>query len=169
VGQHQALAKREPMLMTLEDMHWIDPTSLEALDPAVDYVRGLAALLVVTFRSEFNPPRIGRLHLTLCPSIGLIRVKRGDRRAHRGRRHKLSWASLSSGPPSSGTLGRSCPEPPYSSQKFDKISVCTRVLSFGNALKPWPVMIAGIPRSSRALAYVLTFACQYIWFNKTNQ
>jgi predicted ATPase len=49
--------------------HWIDPTSLEALGRAVDRVRTLGVLLIVTHRPEFEPPWIGRPHVTPSPSI----------------------------------------------------------------------------------------------------
>jgi predicted ATPase len=43
---------------------WADPTSLEALGRAMDRVRTLRVLLIVTFRPEFEPPWIGRPHVT---------------------------------------------------------------------------------------------------------
>jgi len=50
--------------MICEDAHWTDPTSLEAFGRAVDRIRSLCALLLVTFRPEFAPPWIGRPHVT---------------------------------------------------------------------------------------------------------
>ena len=50
--------------MTYEDVHWIDPTSLEAVGRTVDRLRTLRALLIVTYRPEFEPPWIGRPHVT---------------------------------------------------------------------------------------------------------
>ena len=50
--------------MIFEDAHWIDPTSLEALGRAVDRIRTLGALLIITYRPEFEPPWIGRPHVT---------------------------------------------------------------------------------------------------------
>ena len=44
--------------------HWSDPTSLEALGRAVDRIATLRVLLIVTFRPEFDPPWIGRPHVT---------------------------------------------------------------------------------------------------------
>jgi hypothetical protein len=52
------------MLMIFEDVHWIDPTSLEALSHTVENVRGIPVLLIVTFRPEFNPPWTGQSHVT---------------------------------------------------------------------------------------------------------
>ena len=50
--------------MIFEDAHWTDPTSLEALGRAVDRIRTLRVLLIVTSRPEFEPPWIGRPHVT---------------------------------------------------------------------------------------------------------
>jgi predicted ATPase len=49
--------------MIFEDVHWIDPTSLEALSRTVDQIRTLRVLLVVTFRPEFQPPWVGQPHV----------------------------------------------------------------------------------------------------------
>ena len=62
--QLEALTRQSQVLMIFEDVHWIDPTSLEALGRAVDRVRTLGALLIVTYRTEFEPPWIGRPHVT---------------------------------------------------------------------------------------------------------
>ena len=50
--------------MIFEDAHWTDPTSLEAFGRVVDRIRTLPVLLIVTFRPEFEPPWIGRPHVT---------------------------------------------------------------------------------------------------------
>ena len=50
--------------MIFEDAHWTDPTSLEAFGRTVDRIAGLRALLIVTFRPEFDAPWIGRPHVT---------------------------------------------------------------------------------------------------------
>jgi predicted ATPase len=41
-AQLEALSRSNPVLMIFEDVHWIDPTSLEALGRAVDQIRTLA-------------------------------------------------------------------------------------------------------------------------------
>jgi predicted ATPase len=38
VSQVEALARRRPVLMILEDAHWTDPTSLELLGRVVDRI-----------------------------------------------------------------------------------------------------------------------------------
>ncbi len=62
--QIEALTRQNPVLMIFEDAHWIDPTSLETLGRAVDRIRTLGVLLIVTYRPEFEPPWVGRPHVT---------------------------------------------------------------------------------------------------------
>ena len=65
------LASQRPVLMIFEDAHWTDPTSLEAFGRTVDQIKTLPALLIVTFRPEFNAPWAGRSHVT---SVALNRL-----------------------------------------------------------------------------------------------
>jgi tetratricopeptide (TPR) repeat protein len=65
VAQLEGLAAKQPMLMTAEDVHWFDPTSLELFDRIVDRIERLPVLLVVTFRPEFAPRWAGRPYVTL--------------------------------------------------------------------------------------------------------
>jgi predicted ATPase len=62
--QLEGLARREPVLMTFKDVHWIDPSSRELLDLTVERVARLPVLLLITFRPEFEPPWIGRPQVT---------------------------------------------------------------------------------------------------------
>ena len=64
VLQVAALARENPLLMIFEDAHWADPTSLELFGRILDKIPSLRALLVVTYRPEFDPPWIGRPHVT---------------------------------------------------------------------------------------------------------
>jgi predicted ATPase len=59
-----ALTRRAPILMFLEDAHWIDPTTLDLTNRVVERVRHLPILLVITFRPEFSPPWTGHGHVT---------------------------------------------------------------------------------------------------------
>ena len=63
-AQMEALSRQNPVLMIFEDAHWTDPTSLEVFGRIVDRIRTLRVLLIVTFRPEFEPPWIGRPHVT---------------------------------------------------------------------------------------------------------
>jgi len=78
IRQLEGLAHRQPVLVVFEDAHWIDPTSRELLDLAVERVRNLPVLLVVTFRPEFQPPWTGQPQVTM---LTLNRLDRHDRTA----------------------------------------------------------------------------------------
>jgi hypothetical protein len=55
-AQLAGLATQRPVLMIVEDAHWVDPTSLEVFGRTVDQIKTLPVLLIVTFRPEFNAP-----------------------------------------------------------------------------------------------------------------
>jgi class 3 adenylate cyclase/tetratricopeptide (TPR) repeat protein len=64
-AQVATLARQTPVLMILEDAHWIDPTSLEAFGRAVmDRTSVLNVFMIVTYRPEFTPSWIGQPHVT---------------------------------------------------------------------------------------------------------
>ena len=56
LGQLKRLAARTPVLMVFEDLHSIDPTSLELLSLAVDQAPSLRLLFIATSWPEFTPP-----------------------------------------------------------------------------------------------------------------
>jgi predicted ATPase len=60
VSQIEVLARQNPVLMVIEDVHWTDPTSLELFGRIVDRVLSCRLLLIMTSRPEFEPPWIGR-------------------------------------------------------------------------------------------------------------
>jgi predicted ATPase len=64
MAQLEGLAQLRPVLMILEDAHWVDPTSLEVLGRIVDRIRTIPVLLIVTFRPEFDAPWVGRAHVS---------------------------------------------------------------------------------------------------------
>jgi predicted ATPase len=82
--QLEAHARRQPVLMVLEDLHWIDPSSRELLDLTVERVTagGLPVLLILTFRPEFQAPWSGLRQVTalilsrLDPQTGAAMVER---------------------------------------------------------------------------------------------
>jgi predicted ATPase len=73
LAQMARLAARQPVLMLFEDVHWIDPTSLELLALTVARAPQLPLLLVVTARPEFTPPWPPDAHLTTLPLARLGR------------------------------------------------------------------------------------------------
>ena len=67
------LAKQTPLLMILEDAHWIDPSSLDLAGRMVEMARHMPVLWVMTFRPEFSPPWLARDHVT---ALSLNRLAR---------------------------------------------------------------------------------------------
>jgi predicted ATPase len=68
-------AASQPILMQVEDLHWIDPTSLELLSLAIDQISGQRILLLATARPEFTPPWPSHPHIS---NISLNRLGRPD-------------------------------------------------------------------------------------------
>ena len=75
LAQMARLATRQPVLMLVEDAHWIDPTSLELLTLTVARASRLPLLLLVTARPEFTPPWPADAHVTMQ---ALARLGRRD-------------------------------------------------------------------------------------------
>ncbi|MGA2996249.1 AAA family ATPase [Bradyrhizobium sp.] len=73
--QFISLAQSKPVLMTFEDLHWIDPTTQELLDLFIRRIDRLPVLLVATFRPEFTVPWAGEPHVTV---LNLNRLSRAD-------------------------------------------------------------------------------------------
>jgi tetratricopeptide (TPR) repeat protein len=74
VRQGEALARVQPVLMLVEDAHWVDPSSCEWFDLVIERLAGLPILLVMTFRPEFHAPWVGRAR------VSLVTLSRFDRR-----------------------------------------------------------------------------------------
>jgi class 3 adenylate cyclase/predicted ATPase len=75
IRQLEGLARHQPIVVMFEGAHWMDPTSRELLDLMVERIRSLPVLLVVTFRPEFQPPRIGQ------PQVTMLTLSRLDSRS----------------------------------------------------------------------------------------
>jgi class 3 adenylate cyclase/tetratricopeptide (TPR) repeat protein len=75
LAQLKGSATRQPVLMIFEDIHWIDPTSLELLATIVERVPQLRVLLLITARPEFTPHWPSYPHMT---TIALTRLGRRD-------------------------------------------------------------------------------------------
>jgi tetratricopeptide (TPR) repeat protein len=61
-------AERRPLLLVVEDLHWVDPSTLELLGSLAAQAEAVPLLLVLTFRPEFEPlwePRSSVTRLTL--------------------------------------------------------------------------------------------------------
>jgi predicted ATPase len=69
----RACAAEQPVLFIMEDLHWIDPTSLELLTRLIGQVGGGSLLAVLTFRPEFERPWKSRAYQT---ELALSRLTR---------------------------------------------------------------------------------------------
>jgi predicted ATPase len=61
--------------MAWEDLHWADPTTLEALGMLIEQAPTAALLVVATYRPELTPPWPQRSHMT---PITLNRLERPE-------------------------------------------------------------------------------------------
>ncbi|MEM7251758.1 MAG: AAA family ATPase [Pseudomonadota bacterium] len=68
-----SLAFVRPVLATLEDLHWADPTTLELLQMTIESLHDVPLLLLVTHRPEFHPEWGGFAHVT---QLSLNRLRR---------------------------------------------------------------------------------------------
>ena len=60
----RACAERQPLLFIVEDLHWVDASTLEVLGQLVEQAAADRLLSVMTTRPDFSPPWAGRTHLT---------------------------------------------------------------------------------------------------------
>jgi class 3 adenylate cyclase len=63
IAQFAGLAKRQPVLMVFEDVHWSDPTTRELLDLLVERLPALRILVLITARPEFVSPWSDLAHI----------------------------------------------------------------------------------------------------------
>ena len=69
------LGETDPVLLVLEDAHWIDATTLEFMTRLTDSIGPARLFAVVTARPEFTPPWLARPHATLLTLGRLGRVE----------------------------------------------------------------------------------------------
>ncbi len=67
-----------PVLLTFEDAQWADSTSLELLDRLVEGAAQASALVLITFRPEFQAPWAGQAHVS---SLWLRRLAERETKA----------------------------------------------------------------------------------------
>jgi len=66
-GQLAALSAAQPVLITFEDLHWVDPSSQELLDMTLRRLEELPVLALLTFRPEYEPPWAGDANVASLP------------------------------------------------------------------------------------------------------
>jgi predicted ATPase len=72
------LAARQPLLALYEDVHWIDPSTLELLGLVIERIRQLPVLVLITYRPQFQPPWSGQAHVTALTMNRLGRRQGAD-------------------------------------------------------------------------------------------
>jgi class 3 adenylate cyclase/predicted ATPase len=61
------LSEAQRLVLVVEDLHWIDPSTLEFLGMLLEQVPTVPVLVLLTFRPEFEPPWASHTHLALHP------------------------------------------------------------------------------------------------------
>lgn len=74
--QLEGLSRQRPVMVIVEDAHWIDATTRELLGLVVERARKLNVLVIVSYRPEFQPPWTGQPQVT---SLALSRLDRRER------------------------------------------------------------------------------------------
>jgi class 3 adenylate cyclase/tetratricopeptide (TPR) repeat protein len=90
VDEIVGLSETEPVLLIVEDAHWIDATTLELMSRIADSISHARMLVLVTARPEFGPPWSGRSHATLLTFDRLGRTDCLQLVAHVAAAHGLS-------------------------------------------------------------------------------
>ncbi len=67
------LASKQPLLIIFEDVHWVDPTSQEAIGLLASRIVAHRILLVLTYRPEYQPPWLGLSQVTRVTLTRLAR------------------------------------------------------------------------------------------------
>ena len=77
VEQLVGLVSQRPVLAVYEDVHWVDPSTLELLELVVERVQHLRVLAIITFRPEFVPSWTGRAHVSFL-TLGRLARRQGE-------------------------------------------------------------------------------------------
>jgi class 3 adenylate cyclase/tetratricopeptide (TPR) repeat protein len=83
------LARRQPVVFVAEDLHWLDPSTQQLLDLAVECIEHAPVVALMTFRPEYKAPWVGQPHVTF---IALNRLSR--RQCAEMARHVVARAAL---------------------------------------------------------------------------
>ena len=69
-----AIAKQHATVMLMEDVHWVDPTSIEVMDQLIARTQGLPLLILITHRPEFE----SHWQQTYVTKVPLTRLSRAQ-------------------------------------------------------------------------------------------
>ena len=88
----RALANGQPVLFIVEDLHWIDPSTLEFLNRHITTYGQLRVLTLLTFRPDFHAPWASTSHVTQIALNRLTRKQIGEMMRRRLKRDDISEA-----------------------------------------------------------------------------
>jgi predicted ATPase len=63
--QLRCRADKQPVVITLEDAHWIDSSTLELVNRIIPLIKATRVFFLIKFRPEFAPPWLGEKHVSL--------------------------------------------------------------------------------------------------------
>jgi class 3 adenylate cyclase/tetratricopeptide (TPR) repeat protein len=75
IAHLKRLSSRQPMVLVFEDLHWIDPTTLELLGRIIEQASELPLLMLVTARPEFVQPWPNYRHVSIVTMSRLDRAE----------------------------------------------------------------------------------------------
>lgn len=58
------LSVEKPLFVVVEDVQWADPSTMELLDQMISRFRDQRILMIISYRSEFNPPWAGQSNIS---------------------------------------------------------------------------------------------------------
>ena len=70
------MSLRRPTLFLIEDMHWVDHSTIERMNMLVDLVGASRVLVALTCRPEFHVPWSGAIRRISAPSSRLLVCRR---------------------------------------------------------------------------------------------
>jgi predicted ATPase/class 3 adenylate cyclase len=87
------LGQRQPLVLLLEDLHWMDPSTVELIGRVLEQVPTAPVLLLATYRPDFESPWGARSFLTPMLLSRFTRAQLADlvRKAARGRDLPDAW------------------------------------------------------------------------------
>ena len=77
IEQMLGLARRQPLMLLVEDAHWMDPTTQELMSLAVGAIKDAPVLILITYRPEFQHRWGGLPHASM---LRLSRLTRPETR-----------------------------------------------------------------------------------------
>ncbi len=68
-------SQQQPLILAIEDLHWVDATTQEFLSSLVEYLPGTSILLLTTYRPGYRPPWFDKSYMT---QMALMQLTSGD-------------------------------------------------------------------------------------------